>query len=251
MAKPPWQRRSRWRPLERTSSWSTTEFEWGGGPCSASPSAWVAQRMICHSFRPNPRESRVPGFSLLEVLVVLALSSLLFMSVPRVLAWSSGLQVRLAAWELVSTLRLARSSAIRLGAKVGLKFRTADDGSVSFALYQDGDRDGVRNQDIDSGVDPLVGLPRELHHFGRRVYFGFPAGSRPRDPGNPRRRLGRLQDPVRFNRSDLASFGPLGGSTPGSLYLTDGHHHLVVVRVYGRTGKVKILRYDVLAEKWR
>jgi prepilin-type N-terminal cleavage/methylation domain-containing protein len=206
--------------------------------------------MDCHISRLLFRDSRPPGFTLLEILVAMALTSLLFMSVPRVLTLSSGLRVRLAAWELVGALRLARASAISSGANVGVKFRTADNGSVSFTLYRDGDGDGVRTRDIDSGVDPLVGLPRELHHFGRGVYFGFPAGIRPRDPGDPRRRLGRLQDPVRFNRSDLASFGPLGGSTPGSLYLTDGHHHLVVVRVFGRTGKVKILRYDTRSEKW-
>jgi prepilin-type N-terminal cleavage/methylation domain-containing protein len=194
---------------------------------------------------------RTVGFTLVELLVVLAIASALFVSAPPIHKWSSGLETRLAAWELVSTLRQARSAAIRLGANVGVKFRTAADGRVSFTLYEDGDGDGVRTLDINSGVDPRVGLPRELRHFGSRVRLGFPQGVRPRDPGNPRRRLGRLQDPVRFNRSDLASFGPLGGSTPGSLYLTDGHHHLIVVRVFGRTGKVKIMRYDTRAETWR
>ena len=195
-------------------------------------------------------ESRRQGFTLIELLMVVVIASLLFIAAPRVTAWSSGLEIRLAAYELVSTLRLARASAIRLGANVGVKFRTAADGGVSFTLYEDGDGDGVRTRDIESGVDPRVGLPRELRHFGRHVWLGFPAGVRPRDPGDPRRRLGNLRDPVRFNRSDLASFGPLGGSTPGSLYLTDGHHHLWAVRVFGRTGKVKILRYDIRKEIW-
>ena len=190
------------------------------------------------------------GITLIELIVVLGLLSVLFAATPRVITWSLGLQVRLAAWELVGILRQARSSAIRLGVNVGVKFRTTEAGDVSFTLYEDGDRDGVRTADIDSGVDPRIGLPRQLHHFGRRVRFGFPAGVRPRDPGDPRRRLGRLRDPVRFNRSDLASFSPLGGSTPGSLYVTDGRHHLVVVRVFGRTGKVKILRYDARSERW-
>ena len=190
------------------------------------------------------------GTTLLELLLVLALVSLLWLAVPRVMAWSSGLEVRLAAWELVSTLRQARAAAIRLGNNVAVKFRTAPDGRVSFTLYEDGDGDGVRNRDIESGVDPRVGLPRELRHFGRHAWLGFPRGVRPRDPSDPRRRLGRLRDPIRFNRSDLASFGPLGGSTPGSLYLTDGRYHLLAVRVYGATGKVRILRYNVLEETW-
>ncbi len=80
--------------------------------------------------------------------------------------------------------------------------------------------------------------------------FGFPSGSPPRDPSDPRRFLTRLDDPIRFNRSDIASFGPLGGSTPGSLYLTDSRHHLTVVRLYGATGKVRTLNYDRAREEW-
>jgi hypothetical protein len=86
--------------------------------------------------------------------------------------------------------------------------------------------------------------------MGSLVRFGFPPGAAPRDPGDPSRRLGNLRDPIRFNRSDIASFGPLGGSTPGSLYLTDSKYRLAVVRLFGRTGKVRILRYDPATEKW-
>jgi hypothetical protein len=80
--------------------------------------------------------------------------------------------------------------------------------------------------------------------------FGFPPGRPVRDPGDPRKLLS-TDDPIRFNQSDLASFGPLGTSTPGSLYLTDGQSRLLAVRVYGRTGKVKVIAYDFDAEVWR
>ena len=86
--------------------------------------------------------------------------------------------------------------------------------------------------------------------MGSYAHFGFPPGPAPRDPGNPSSRLDRLDDPIRFNRSDIASFDQLGTSTPGSLYLTDGRALLSVVRLFGRTGKVKILRYDSKTEKW-
>ena len=48
----------------------------------------------------------------------------------------------------------------------------------------------------------------------------------------------------------MASFGPLGTSTPGSLYVTDGLENLAVVRIFGRTGKVKIMLYDPATEAW-
>jgi prepilin-type N-terminal cleavage/methylation domain-containing protein len=194
---------------------------------------------------------RVSGFTLLELLVVAAVIGVVALSLPRVSAWSAGLRVGLAADEVVGVLRLARTTALHRGENVGVKFRRAADGRVSFTLHRDGDGDGVLSADIESGVDPRLAAPRTLRHFGTQARVGFPAGSRPRDPGDPRRRLDRLSDPIRFNRSDLASFGPLGTSTPGSIYITDGRHHLVVVRVFGRTGKVRTLSYDSVAERWR
>ncbi len=191
------------------------------------------------------------GFQLYELLLVLAILSVVAaMGIPRVLEWTRHLKMDLAAHELIGVMRLARSYAIRHHTKVGVKFRPLVPTGPTFTLYRDGDGDGVRTADIDAGVDPAVGPPRQLNHFGSFVRFGFPPGPPPRDPGNPSRRLDRLHDPIRFNRSDIASFNYLGGSTPGSLYLTDGRYLLVVVRVFGRTGKVKVLQYDQESETW-
>ena len=179
------------------------------------------------------------------------LSIVATMGIPRVLDWTRHLKVDLAAHELVGALRLARSYAVRHSTKVGVKFRTDNRRGVTFGMYRDGDGDGVLTADIDSGVDPPIGPPRQLSHFGSFAKFGFPPGPAPRDPGDPRRRLDRLEDPIRFNRSDIASFNHLGGSTPGSLYLTDGRYLLSVVRLFGRTGKVKVMRYDQEIEEWQ
>lgn len=190
------------------------------------------------------------GFQIIELVVGLAVMSvLLTLSVPPLLEMAGDLRVRLAAQELVGTLRLARAWAIRYDANVAVKFDRDDEGCVTFAFYRDGDEDGVRNRDIDSGVDTEVLPPRRLAHLTRYVDFGFPPDRRPRDPGSPRRYLS-TDDPIRFNESDLASFGPLGTSTPGSLYVTDGRSRLAVVRVFGRTGKVKVLTYDFDEEVW-
>jgi hypothetical protein len=169
---------------------------------------------------------------------------------PDVLRLSAALRVRTAAAEVAGALRDARAIALRERTHAAVKFRTHDSGAVSFAVYRDGDGDGVLNSDIDSGVDPPVGPARELRHLGRGVTFGFPPGPAPRDPSDPRRNLGNLQDPIRFNRSDLASFNPLGGSTPGSVYLTDSRYHLSAVRLFGITGKVRTLNYDREREVW-
>jgi type II secretory pathway pseudopilin PulG len=192
------------------------------------------------------------GFEIVELVVSMAvLTVILTIGLPSLARFASGLRLRLAAGELEGALRGARSLAIRLDAEVAVKFFPRPDGSATWAVYRDGNGDGVRNRDIMDGVDPQVVPPRELEELGRQMRFGFPPGKPARDPGDPHVLLRSTDDPIRFNQSDLASFGPLGTSTPGSLYLTDGRSRLMAVRVFGRTGKVKIIAYDFDAEVWK
>ena len=191
------------------------------------------------------------GYQLIELLIAMAVSSLvLVLGIPPLLSLAAGLRVELAAAEVASTFHVARAYAIRHDANVGLKFQVDGDGTVTWALFRDGDGDGVLTADILSGDDPQV-LPRtRIAHLGRQIHFGFPPGRAPRDPGDPRRRLSGLDDPIRFNRSDIAAFTPLGTATPGTVYVTDGMRHLSAARVFGRTGRIGCLVYDVVKERW-
>ncbi|MEZ5330498.1 MAG: GspH/FimT family pseudopilin [Thermoanaerobaculia bacterium] len=192
------------------------------------------------------------GFQLLEVLVgLLVVGVLLVVAVPPLYQWSARLRTRAAAGELAGLLRRARSEAARRGTRVGVKFHVSADGAVSYTLHRDGDGDGLSTRDIERGIDPALEPTRRLQHLGGDIRFGFPPGPAPRDPADPSHRLGKLDDPLRFNRSDLVSFHPLGTSTPGSAYLTDGRRQLMAVRVFGRSGKVKIIAYDPATESWR
>ena len=202
------------------------------------------------SFRRRDRLVRERGFQLLEVSVVVTILGLsAAWALPRLDRWSSGVRVRLAADECLTAMRKARALAISRGERVGLKFRIEGD-RYSYTLHRDGDGDGLLTADIESGTDPALAPMRQLAHLGADVRFGFPEGIVPTDPSNPGTPLDNLDDPIRFNLSDIASFSSLGESTPGSLYITGGGH-LVAVRVFNRTGKVKIIRYFRDEEIWK
>lgn len=189
---------------------------------------------------------------MIETLIAVSVSAALIGSaVPPLLDATARLRVRAASEEIRGTFRLAQSLALRYDTNVGVKFRERPDGSVTFALYRDGDGDGVLTNDIDRGVDPELEPPRVLQHFGRSAGFGFPPGMVPRDPSDPHRRLADLDDPIRFNGSNIASFSALGTSTPGSIYLSDRKGVLAAVRVVSRTGKIAIVFYDAKTERWQ
>ena len=191
------------------------------------------------------------GFTLLEALIVLAVLGLMAsLGLVRLTSLYRRSALDLAAEEVRSALHQARATAIRYNANAALRF---DDRPPVGAtrIYRDGDGDGVLSRDIDTAVDPAVGPPRRVGSPGLGIHYGFPPNSRPRDPADPRRRLDRLDDPIRFNLSNMASFDPMGTSTPGTIYLTDGVDGLVAVRVFGRSGRIRILRWDAEADQWR
>lgn len=190
------------------------------------------------------------GFTLVEILVTATvLGLLLLLGLPNLWRVAGQVRIELACAEVVTALRTAQVHSFRHSQFVGLKFWTGGK-PVRWGVYRDGDTDGVRTSDIRSGVDPLVMQERPSRRLGNSVWFGFPAGLVPRDPGDPTRRLDRLHDPIRFGRSDIATFSHLGTSSPGSLYLTNGYH-LAAVRVTNRSGRVRILHYDRKREVWR
>lgn len=215
------------------------------------PDVPVSRQPFRQSFR---RSSRQPtdGFSLIEILLIVAILGLVAaVGYPPFARTTSALRLELAAEQAAATLQAARIYAVRHRAKVAVKFHTDDDGTVTFALYRDGDGDGVRKNDIATGRDPEVWAPRRVTYLDHTIRFGFPEGQLPRHPGHSDRRLERRDDPIRFNRSDMASFNPLGTATPGSIYLTDHYGHLVAVRVYHLSGKISVLTYDAENEVWR
>jgi type II secretory pathway pseudopilin PulG len=205
------------------------------------------------SRRPRPVVvRRGAGFSLFDLLATMAVIGIVAaLGVPELFRATEQTRLGLGAGEIASSLRIARIYALRHSANVAIKFRTSSDGAVTYALFRDADGDGVRTQDVESGVDPQVEPWRPLTRLGNGIGFGFPPGPLPRDPTSGKAIGGSLDDPIRFNSSDLASFTAGGTATPGSVYLTDGRRGLVIVRVTNLSGRVRAWRWDHDDGVWR
>ena len=187
---------------------------------------------------PGPFRSDA-GVSLFELLLALTVIAwTLVIATPGVMRLRQEVSLRSAVHEASVAFYLARSYAISKNRNVGLKFRKNGD-RYEWALYADGNGNGVRTAEIASGVDRYLGL---AYPWTRNdVLPGIMTGIRVPDPSGGY--LDRIDDPIRFNNSNICSFSAMGECTPGSIYLWDAHDGMAVLRVFGGTAKLRSLYY--------
>jgi type II secretion system GspH-like protein len=166
---------------------------------------------------------------------------------PALFAALSRERVVTAARELEQEMARLRSEAIASRRNVAMRL-TWSGGRYAYAFYADGDGDGVRSDDIDTGRDPLIGAPRDLASRYEGIDFGLLDVAIPEVPPGPSSLLPGA-DPVRFGRSDIITFTPRGTSSSGTLYLSDGSATAAAVVVYGGTGRLRLWRFD--RDRWR
>lgn len=188
------------------------------------------------------KRQRQRGQTLIELLVVLTLVGIVT-AIGTSMIDRARTTVALAAAtsELRALFQRVRMIAVTHDRNVAIRFRPAGE-YWSWSIYEDRDGDGVRNDDIDRGIDRLLEKPR-LFQFAP-VRIGVPAEAIP-DPATGQPLSLRL--PVRFGTSQLCSFSRAGEATNGSVVLTDGRN-VTVIRITGTSALVNVLRWD--GKKW-
>jgi type II secretory pathway pseudopilin PulG len=188
------------------------------------------------------------GTSLLELLVVLLILGLVaVLSVPALSDLLAEEGLATATREVSAILNAARARAIFQGVEVGVKWISSG-GDLVLSVYQDGNGDGVTTADIRRGVDRLVAGPYWLRGKYPGISFSFVPGFNDLDPGGAP--IGDLTDPLRFGRSDICSFSPLGKASPGSVYLSDRKRRQAAVRVTPANAKIQSFTWHGKSLKW-
>jgi prepilin-type N-terminal cleavage/methylation domain-containing protein len=190
---------------------------------------------------------RQRGFTLLEILTaILIVGIIVLCAIPAFAAYRRRASCVAAGNELRAILREVRSRAIARGRNSGVKFVRGNN-NWTYSFYDDGNGNGVTNSDITSGADrryfgPAVTMPL----FRTAAVATLPVGVRDPD-GDP---LLPTDPALQFGRSTICSFSPLGSGTAGTIYISDGIDQLYAVRVFGATGRVRMLRYNSGTKKW-
>jgi uncharacterized protein (DUF2141 family) len=178
---------------------------------------------------------------------VLGLSmTLSAVTIPRVLAGLDESRTAGAAHYLSARFQRARTEAIMRSAAVAVQF-TQDAAGYSYAVYVDGNGNGVLARDIVRGVDRRVGAVERLSEQFAGVDFGAIPGLPAIDPGG----TPPGTDPIRFGSGNSASFAVSGTSTPGTVYVRGRGGSQYAVRIFGDTGKTRRLKFDRVVWQWK
>jgi hypothetical protein len=195
--------------------------------------------------RPASREAG-RGASTLDLLFAIALAlTLSAAAVPQAQSSLDHARAAGAARYLAGRLQQARLEAVRRSADVGFQF-VSDGGSYTFRLFLDGDGNGIRSADIRDGIDVPIGPVERLADRFAGMAFGIRPGLPPLDPGGPQ----PSGDPIKLGVSDILSFSALGSSSSGSVFLLGRGDRQIVLRIYGATGKVRLLAAAGQARVW-
>jgi len=187
----------------------------------------------------------VAAFSLIELVFVLGVAATLAAaSLPQLAASVDEFRAAGAARYVAARLQQARVRAIARNRDTALRIAHDARGYV-VSVVEDGNRNGVLARDVMDGVDTAIGPAEHLVDQFPGVDFGaiggIPGAEGSTAPGS---------DPIRLGGADSVTFTATGTATSGSLYVRGQRTIQYVVRIYGETGRTRILRYNPRTRTW-
>ncbi len=194
--------------------------------------------------------SRHRGISTTELLVITAVTGfLVLVTVPQIDdALRAAAMLRSTA-QVHGLLIRCRSVAVLRSRPCAVVFDRDADGGWRCLVAEDGDGDGVQRRDIADGKDPVVGPVIVIDAGGAGP--GILPDERIPDPSGQGALGGDPDDPIRAGRGNIITFSARGTATPSSVYFTDFSRRMVVLRIYGGTGRINRLKWQRGWSGWK
>jgi Tfp pilus assembly protein FimT len=192
--------------------------------------------------------ARDEGLAIVDLVCATGLMAVIAaMSVPSLGAWLDRDRARLSARYLAGKLHQARMEALKRNVDVAVRFGDARDG-YPFAVFVDGNGNGVLERDINDGVDLPIAPPDRLEdHFrgiSLRVVESVPGAEASEV-------VAKGSNPLRIGSSKLVSFSPTGTCTSGSIFVAGQSAPQAAVRMLGVTGRLRVFWFDRASRSWR
>jgi hypothetical protein len=190
------------------------------------------------------------GASVIELIAAIAVTGMaMAIGVPLLDDARRAAALNRSAAQVQGLLVRSRSVAVLRSRACGVVFdRTAGGGWCCY-VAEDGNGDGIRRADIDSGTDVVVGPTVELEAgcAGPGILTDGPVP----DPSGRGNLGGDLDDPIRAGRGNIITFTSRGTATPSSVYLSDHRRRMIVFRVYGGTARIHRRTWHRGLDRWR
>ena len=187
------------------------------------------------------------GYALIDIVVAASLCMVLSaIAVPVVGGTLERERTIVGTQYLTGQLQRARVEALKRGRSVAVRLEVLND-RTQWQLFVDGNGNGVLQKDIDRGVDlpltPRSSLDDDAGGTALRVNQTIRdvSGSSTIEAGD---------DPLRIGNTSLLVFSPLGSSTSGTLYVSAHRGPQMAIRVFGATGRIRVLMFDAPTQQW-
>jgi Tfp pilus assembly protein FimT len=193
------------------------------------------------------RVGETTGAALIDIIVAVALCGLMAaIAVPVVGGTLERERTIVGAQYLAGHLQRARLESLKRARSVAVRLEVIGD-RTQLRLFADGNGNGVLQRDIDRGIDPPLTRAEWLDDQARDISLRVNqaitdvSGSSALEPGD---------DPLRIGNTALLTFSPIGSATSGTLYVAAHRGPQMAIRVFGATGRVRVLMFDAQTRQW-
>jgi prepilin-type N-terminal cleavage/methylation domain-containing protein len=190
------------------------------------------------------------GYTLAELMAVLAIVAMaVAVALPAAAMLRDGGRAAAGARMMATLLSAQRWKSVTGHRVRGFQFRKIGNG-WTWREVADGNGNGLRSAEISRGVDPVLSQDDALERRVESVTLGIPPGGPFPEAPPGTETLTAADDPVRFGRTDLVSFSPVGSASSGTIYVTDGRSGLYAVVLFGPTARLRVWRFRPESRRW-